>query len=57
MAGYNPEVAVGFWERMAAAGGAKTSVLLSTHPSDAQRIADIKRLMPEALKYYTPVRN
>lgn len=57
MAGYNPEVAVGFWERMAAQGGQKTSVLLSTHPSDEQRIADIKRLLPEAMKYYTPVKN
>lgn len=57
MAGYNPEVAVAFWERMAALGGSKTSVLLSTHPSDEKRIADIKRLMPEALKYYTPVKN
>lgn len=57
MAGYNPEVAVSFWQRMAAQGGQSTSVLLSTHPSDAQRIADIQKLMPEALKYYTPVKN
>jgi predicted Zn-dependent protease len=57
MAGYNPEVAVAFWERMAASGGQKPPLLLSSHPSDAQRIADIKKLMPEALKYYTPVRN
>lgn len=57
MAGYNPEVAVSFWQRMAAQGGAKTSVLLSTHPSDEQRIADIQKLLPEAMKYYTPVKN
>ncbi|RXK86496.1 M48 family metallopeptidase [Filimonas effusa] len=57
MAGYNPEVAVSFWERMAAAGGQKPPLLLSSHPSDEQRIANIKKLMPEALKYYTPVRN
>lgn len=57
MAGYNPEVAVGFWERMAAAGGQKPPLLLSSHPSDEQRIANIKKLMPEALKYYTPVQN
>ena len=57
MAGYNPEVAVGFWERMAASGGQKPPLLLSSHPSDEQRIANIKKLMPEALKYYTPVQN
>ncbi len=55
MAGYNPMEAVTFWERMAAksaAGGSKTPVWLSTHPSDATRIADIKSRMGEALKYY-----
>lgn len=52
MAGYNPEVAIAFWQRMAAQGGQKPPVLLSTHPSDEKRIEDIKRLMPEALTYY-----
>lgn len=52
-AGYNPEAAVSFWERMAAKGGA-TPEFLSTHPSDARRVADLKRLMPEALKQYRP---
>jgi predicted Zn-dependent protease len=53
MAGYNPEEAVPFWKRMAdLAGGAKPPVILSTHPTDATRIADITKLMPEALKYY-----
>jgi predicted Zn-dependent protease len=55
MGGYNPEVAVAFWERMAAAGnGQKPLEFLSTHPSDATRIADLKAFMPEALKYYIP---
>jgi predicted Zn-dependent protease len=54
MAGYNPNEAVDFWGRMAAksAGGAKQPVWLSTHPSDAQRISDIKSRMGEAMKYY-----
>ena len=52
MAAYNPEVAVPFWERMAAAGGAKQPEFLSTHPSDASRIAKLKSNMPQALKYY-----
>ena len=54
MGGYNPESAVGFWERMAASSnGAKPLELLSTHPSDARRIADLKAFMPEAKKYYS----
>jgi predicted Zn-dependent protease len=57
MGGYNPEVAIAFWERMAAAsGGNKPMQLLSTHPSDATRIADLKAFMPEAKKYYTPAK-
>jgi predicted Zn-dependent protease len=55
MGGYNPEVAITFWERMAAASnGQKPMELLSTHPSDATRIADLKAYMPEAKKYYNP---
>jgi predicted Zn-dependent protease len=53
MAGYDPNIAVGFWQRMAAkSGGAKPPEILSTHPSDARRIADIKAYMPTAMKYY-----
>ncbi len=52
MAGYDPSEAVGFWQRMAAAGSGASIELLSTHPSDENRIAKIKSLLPEALKYY-----
>lgn len=50
MAGYNPEKAPAFWERMAKQGSA-TPEFLSTHPSDATRIANLKKLIPEAMKY------
>jgi predicted Zn-dependent protease len=51
-AGYNPNAAVGFWERMAAqSGGSKPPVFLSTHPGDQQRIDNIKKVLPDALKY------
>jgi predicted Zn-dependent protease len=52
MAGYDPREAIAFWTRMAALGGEKPPVLLSDHPTDEQRIEDIKKYMPEALKYY-----
>ena len=56
MAGYNPQEAIPFWERMAASGGAKPPEFLSSHPSDASRIANLKINMPEALKFYKPVK-
>ncbi len=52
MAGYDPQVAVGFWQRMAAASNNQRSEFLSDHPSDATRIKQIQGWMPEALKYY-----
>lgn len=56
MAGYNPEEAIPFWQRMAAlGGGSNTPAFLSDHPTDAERIQKLKELMPEALKYYRPV--
>jgi len=55
LAGYNPQEAVPFWERMAQAGGSKPPAILSDHPSDATRIAQIKKWMPEAMQYYKPV--
>ena len=53
MAGYDPNIAVAFWERMAAQKeGKATPEFLSTHPADATRIANIKRLIPEVLAKY-----
>ena len=53
IAGYDPNEAVTFWERMEqASSGSKPPEILSTHPSDATRIADIKAFLPEAMKYY-----
>ena len=52
MAGYDPANAVTFWQRMAAATNSNRSEILSDHPSDARRIEDIKKWLPEAEKYY-----
>ncbi|MFH6991501.1 M48 family metallopeptidase [Flavobacterium sp. FlaQc-48] len=49
IAGYNPDDAIAFWSRMSAkSGAAGTPEFMSTHPSDATRIANLKALIPEA---------
>lgn len=49
IAGYNPDDAISFWTRMAAQSkGQAPPEFLSTHPSDATRIAKLKSLVPEA---------
>jgi predicted Zn-dependent protease len=53
MAGYNPEEAISFWQRMAAQKtGAQPPEFLSTHPADQTRIQDLKNFLPEAMTYY-----
>jgi len=52
MAGYDPQVALPFWQRMAASSTQQTAEFLSDHPSDATRIRNIQNWMPEALRYY-----
>ena len=42
MAGYNPDAAVAFWQRMSQATGGGSTSWLSTHPSDATRIKQIQ---------------
>ncbi len=55
MAGYNPQGAVAFWQRMdAREGTASPPEFLSTHPSNGTRIADIEKELPQAQKYYKP---
>ncbi len=54
MAGYNPEEAIPFWQRMAAQNkGGKLPQFLSTHPSDETRIKNLSALIPEIkTRYY-----
>lgn len=52
IAGYDPQEAVAFWNRMAQASAGKTTPeFMSTHPSDARRIANLQAFIPEAMKY------
>lgn len=53
MAGYDPSKSSELWSRMSAAsGGGKPPEFLSTHPSDAKRQADMRKFLPQAMKYY-----
>lgn len=56
MAGYNPQEAIGLWERMEKlSAGQKPPEFLSTHPAEGRRIDQLNKVMPEALQYYKPV--
>lgn len=59
LAGYDPREAVDFWQRMkkkSESGGPPQ--FLSTHPSYASRIENLKDHMPEAMRYYrSPARS
>ncbi len=54
-AGYDPELALQFWERFATGKKDKAQLpqFLSTHPSDASRIQNMRAFLPEARRYYT----
>jgi len=51
-AGYDPQEAIAFWERMSAVGGSQPPAYMSTHPSHEQRIRDLTDFMPRALEEY-----
>jgi predicted Zn-dependent protease len=55
-AGYDPEAAVGFWQRFAEynkqSGTAAIPKFLRTHPVDETRIRDLQQLLPRAKEEY-----
>lgn len=52
MAGYNPNNAITFWQKMSANGQASVPEFMSSHPSDATRISNLKKHLPEVLQKY-----
>jgi len=53
MAGYDPRAATPFWQRMAEQEkGILPPQFLSTHPDPSNRMREIKKWTPEALRYY-----
>ena len=48
MAGYNPDEAAPFWQRMSGSGGSRPPEFLSTHPDPAKRSQNLKSLVPKA---------
>jgi len=54
-AGYDPNAALGLWERMQRKEGRqRTPEFLSTHPGPGRRIESIQGWLPEALPHYRP---
>jgi predicted Zn-dependent protease len=51
-AGYDPNEAIAFWERMNAKGGAQPPQYLSTHPAHGTRIEHLKAELPKALEEF-----
>lgn len=51
MAGYDPNEALTFWSRMAANDSGSVFEFMSTHPTDANRIAKLREVLPEAMKF------
>jgi len=56
IAGYSPDVALPFWQRMSQQGGsASVPEFMSDHPANNTRIANIQKDIPEAMQYYTSI--
>lgn len=55
LAGYDPNVALNFWQKMSSSSSSSTPEFMSTHPSDQTRISQIKKNLPTVLSKYQPL--
>jgi predicted Zn-dependent protease len=53
-AGYNPQAAISFWQKMDQASSSSPPEFLSTHPSYNTRIRTLQETMPQAMALYNP---
>lgn len=51
-AGYNPNAAVTLWQKMSAQSEGAPAEFLSTHPSNENRISDLRSLIPNVMPLY-----
>lgn len=51
-AGYDPQAAVSFWKKFSSGTSSTLEELLSTHPCDATRVANLSEHMAEAQAFY-----
>ncbi len=51
-AGYNPNAALTLWEKMAAAGNGAPPEFMSTHPSSATRMSNLRAAIPRVMPLY-----
>ena len=51
-AGYDPRAAIALWEKMSKLGGGQPPQILSTHPSNESRIADLKQYAEKVMPLY-----
>ena len=52
IAGYNPDCALTFWQKMSAGSTNTKAEFMSTHPSDATRIANLQKQIPMVKQQY-----
>ena len=50
IAGYNPNEGPVFWERMSNIPGGRVPEFLSTHPSDEERMRQLRNVIQEAIE-------
>lgn len=55
-AGYNPNAAVSLWQKMGQQGGSAPPEFLSTHPSNQNRINELKGMIPAVMPLYQNAR-